>query len=230
MAQHDYVISDQSFPAFRADLNNALAAIASNNSGSAAPSVTYAYMPWADAGAGLWKMRNASNSDWIVIGSLALPNLGVGVPAGVVVQVSGNVAPAGYVKANGATYTRAEQAGLWAWAQASGNLAASQSAKQRGQYGPGNGTTTFTIPNLGGQFVRAWDDGAGIDPGRGIGTEQASQIGAHTHPNAPLISSPGTGTTPGLAAGYFESNQTTGSSGGTENRPGNVALLYCIKT
>jgi hypothetical protein len=67
MAQHDYVIANQSGAAFRADLNNALAAIVSQNSGSGAPSVTYAYMPWADTASGLFKIRNAANSGWITL-------------------------------------------------------------------------------------------------------------------------------------------------------------------
>jgi hypothetical protein len=43
MAQHDYIIANQSGAAFRSDLNNSLAAIVSNNSGAAQPSTTYAY-------------------------------------------------------------------------------------------------------------------------------------------------------------------------------------------
>lgn len=67
MAQHDYVIANQSGAAFRADLNNALAAIVSNNSGTGAPSVTYPYMPWADTANGLFKIRNAANNGWITL-------------------------------------------------------------------------------------------------------------------------------------------------------------------
>ena len=37
MANHDYVIANQSGAAFRTDLNNALAAIVSNNSSSSEP-------------------------------------------------------------------------------------------------------------------------------------------------------------------------------------------------
>jgi hypothetical protein len=84
MAQHDYIISNQSHAAFRADLNNALAAIVTNNSGTAAPSVTYAYQPWADITTGLWKVRNASNTDWIVVGTIDAPNLGLATAASVV--------------------------------------------------------------------------------------------------------------------------------------------------
>lgn len=67
MAQHDYNISNQSGAAFRADLNNALAAIVSNNSGAVEPSTTYAYQFWADTTAGVLKQRNAANSAWVTL-------------------------------------------------------------------------------------------------------------------------------------------------------------------
>jgi len=65
MAQHDYIIANQSGASFRADLNNGLAAAVSQNSGAAEPSTTYAYMPWADTTTGLYKIRNGANSAWI---------------------------------------------------------------------------------------------------------------------------------------------------------------------
>jgi hypothetical protein len=77
MAQHDYVIANQSGLAFRADLNNSLAAIVSQNSGASEPSTTYAYQWWADTTTGLLKLRNAANSAWITIGTLASANLGL---------------------------------------------------------------------------------------------------------------------------------------------------------
>ena len=80
MAQHDYVIDNQSAASFRADINTALAAIVSNNSGTTAPSTTYAHQIWADTTAGLLKMRNAANSAWLTIGTLGATNLGL-VPA-----------------------------------------------------------------------------------------------------------------------------------------------------
>ena len=48
MAQHDYVIDNQSFPATRSDLNSLFQAIASCNSGATAPSTTYANQIWYD--------------------------------------------------------------------------------------------------------------------------------------------------------------------------------------
>jgi hypothetical protein len=77
MAQHDYIIANQSGAAFRSDLNNGLAAIVSNNSGAAQPSTTYAYQWWADTTTGLLKIRNAANNAWITIGTLADANLGL---------------------------------------------------------------------------------------------------------------------------------------------------------
>ena len=67
MAQHDYVIANGTGAAVRSDLNNALAAIVSQNSGATAPSPTYAYQFWADTTTGLLKLRNAANSAWITL-------------------------------------------------------------------------------------------------------------------------------------------------------------------
>jgi hypothetical protein len=67
VAQHDYIIANQSGAATRSDLNNALAAIVSQNSGAVQPSTTYAYQWWADTTAGVLKLRNAANSGWITL-------------------------------------------------------------------------------------------------------------------------------------------------------------------
>jgi len=48
MAQHDYVISNQSFPNTRSDINNVLSAINSSNSGSSRPSGAVAGTIWLD--------------------------------------------------------------------------------------------------------------------------------------------------------------------------------------
>ena len=67
MATHDYNIANQGFPAFRADLNDALAAIVSNNSSATAPSTTFAHMIWIDTAAdpSILKIRNADNDAWV---------------------------------------------------------------------------------------------------------------------------------------------------------------------
>ena len=61
MANHDYSIANQSFPSFRTDLNNALAAIASTNSGTSAPSTTFANQLWYDSSANILYIRNEDN-------------------------------------------------------------------------------------------------------------------------------------------------------------------------
>ena len=72
MSQHDMSIANQGFPAFRADLNDALPALASNNSGATQPSTMFAHQWWVDTSAtpNLLKQRNADNDAWITVGSL----------------------------------------------------------------------------------------------------------------------------------------------------------------
>lgn len=71
MSQHDYILSNQTRTSFRSDLNDALAAIATNNSAATEPTTTYAYQFWADTTTGLLKQRNAANTAWITLFTLA---------------------------------------------------------------------------------------------------------------------------------------------------------------
>jgi|TARA_R100000479_G_scaffold63296_1_gene30011 hypothetical protein len=70
MATHDYVIANGTGAAVRSDLNNALAAIVSNNSGTSEPATTYAYQWWADTTANVLKIRNSANNAWITLREL----------------------------------------------------------------------------------------------------------------------------------------------------------------
>jgi hypothetical protein len=70
MSQHDYNIENQTAINFRTDLNNALAAIATNNSDGIAPSTTYPNMFWYDTSNNLLKIRNEGNTSWIIIGEV----------------------------------------------------------------------------------------------------------------------------------------------------------------
>jgi len=65
MAQHDFDIANQTFPATRADLNNALQAAATISAGASAPSTTYAYQLWFDTSSNTYKVRDGANSAWI---------------------------------------------------------------------------------------------------------------------------------------------------------------------
>jgi hypothetical protein len=82
VAQHDYVIANGTGAAVRSDLNGALAAIATINSGATAPTTTYAFQLWADTTTGLLKIRNAANSAFVTVGTLASTNLGLASLAG----------------------------------------------------------------------------------------------------------------------------------------------------
>ena len=82
MATHDYVISNASGASVRSDLNNALAAIVSNNSSSTEPSSTYSYQWWIDTTAQLLKIRNAADDAWITVGDYTLANFGLALLTG----------------------------------------------------------------------------------------------------------------------------------------------------
>lgn len=80
MSQHDYEIltaDANTGTSFRAAVNAALQALASNNSGGTAPATPYAYMFWPDTSSGLLKQRNGTNTAWITIGKLDITNWGL---------------------------------------------------------------------------------------------------------------------------------------------------------
>ena len=70
MSQHDFNIANQGFPATRADLNNALAALASSSSGTSEPTTTYAGQMWNDTTNNLLKFRNDANDGWVTFAKL----------------------------------------------------------------------------------------------------------------------------------------------------------------
>jgi hypothetical protein len=75
----DYSLANQSGANFRSELNTILAAIVSQNSGSTAPTTTYAFQFWIDTGVSpaLLKIRNAANSAFITVGDVTATNLGL---------------------------------------------------------------------------------------------------------------------------------------------------------
>jgi len=89
------------------------------------------------------------------------------------------------------------------------------------------------LPDLRGEFIRGWDSNnpaRGVDPGRTILSSQAQDIQPHTHSydkpttTASIVKGTSAGLLPGTQAA------TTGSTGTTETRPRNVALMFIIKT
>lgn len=117
-------------------------------------------------------------------------------------------------------------------------------------FGAGNGTTTFNLPDLRGEFIRGLDSGRGIDPGRTLGSLQLSQNASHNH----TVQDPGhnhqftidrdrsggsgnavLGDEPFYGQTTFNTT-TSGTgvsilpSGGNESRPRNLAFFPCIST
>lgn len=72
MSQHDYNIANGGGAAVRADINTALLAILSQNSGATAPSVTAPFAYWYDTSTTTLKQRNAADTAWMVVPLLDL--------------------------------------------------------------------------------------------------------------------------------------------------------------
>ena len=101
MAEHSYVVANGTGAAVRASLNNALAAIASNNSKSTDPSTTYAYQWYVDTGDNTLYIRNASNNGWVAVsavGGIGSANLGLAPAASPTITGDANFSGTGAVK------------------------------------------------------------------------------------------------------------------------------------
>jgi phage-related tail fiber protein len=122
----------------------------------------------ADIRTGKLSVRGPSNTIELIDGVIYINGIPFDpTPAGTIVYFAGLSAPQGYLKANGQAVPRASYPLLF---NAIGTT-----------YGVGNGSTTFNIPDLRGEFIRGWDDGRGLDAGRGLATVQNSDVGSHTH-------------------------------------------------
>ena len=98
MSQHDLDIANQGFPATRADLNLALKALGSSNSGASAPSTTYANQLWYDTANNILKIRNEDNDAWISL--LTLDQSADNIEA---LTINGTLTVAGNVSVDGGT-------------------------------------------------------------------------------------------------------------------------------
>lgn len=146
--------------------------------------------------------------------------------SGTVMAFAGTQVPPGWLACDGSQVSRTTYAQLYA---AIGNT-----------YGAGNGSTTFNLPDLRGEFIRGVDAGRGVDPGRVLGQLQNQQLQDHTHISGSYCDScigsvypGGTYVSQVYVVGYHSNAMrstipVTGSHG-TETRPRNVALQYIIK-
>jgi microcystin-dependent protein len=135
-------------------------------------------------------------------------------------------APGGWLKADGSAVSRADYANLF---DAVGIM-----------FGAGDGSTTFNLPDLRGEFIRGFDDGRGVDTGRILGSSQTEMLKSHTHNFQRTawfwseVKGGGTYLTPKQSSGIvdtddFLTSPSTTATGGTETHPRNIALLACIK-
>ena len=89
---------------------------------------------------------------------------------------------------------------------------------------------TFNIPDFRGYFIRGFDSTGIIDPGRLYGSKQDDGLKAHTHLVDAGFAGFGGSTNPQLNNNANSSvPQTSGSTGGAETRPKNIAVNICIK-
>lgn len=75
--------------------------------------------------------------------------------------------PTGWLECNGATISRTTYANLFSVIGV--------------VWGAGDGSTTFKLPDLRGEFLRAWDNGRGVDATRAFASAQAAAMLDHTH-------------------------------------------------
>ena len=138
------------------------------------------------------------------------------IPPGAVCHFALSTAPTGFLSADGTAVSRATYAALFS---AIGTT-----------FGVGNGSTTFNVPDLRGEFIRGFDGGRGVDSGRALGSSQTDDFKSHTHSTG-SYGSVGSGTASGttFTVQNFSGIATVSATGGTETRPRNIALLACIK-
>lgn len=142
-------------------------------------------------------MSNARNLARLIVdsgGDLDAGNLGNAINAGTVAYLGMSTAPTGWLKANGAAISRTTYAALFT---AIGTT-----------YGAGDGSTTFNIPDLRGEFPRGWDDGRGVDSGRAFGSAQTDQLQRITGQFTGSLLTTNSGTAVANKAGAFNVSPT----------------------
>ena len=132
--------------------------VALKSPASVSSNVTFT-LPGADGSNGQMLQTNGS-------GALSFTTV-QGVPSGSVFCMAVATVPSGYLECNGAAVSRTTYSVLFAVIGTA--------------YGTGNGSSTFNLPDLRGEFVRGFDNGKGTDSGRSIATSQSSQNAQHNH-------------------------------------------------
>jgi len=152
------------------------------------------------------------------------------VPAGTVLPFAGDTAPSGWAICNGDPVSRTDYAELFT---AIGEL-----------WGVGDGSTTFNLPDMRGQFLRGLDTSGTIDPdgaGRVVGNNQDDAFQGHYHQlwgDNDASGTAGGGNRPlrreaNKGNDYVRRAESDGVNGtprlANETRPKNVTVNYIIK-
>jgi hypothetical protein len=233
MSTHDYIVDNQNGANFRSDLNNALAAIVSNNSSATAPTTTYAFMLWADTASDLLKQRNAADSAWINILTLS-----TGAPLG---TLSSSLLSGALPAIDGSALTGIVSVPSGLISMWSGLVGAIPSGWV---ICDGNNST----PNLTDKFIKAaaTAGGTGGSATTGATTLSTAQIPSHSHLSSFLFSA--SGSSPSVnedTTQMYQWNKGTwgtraflisGNSGGggshthPQSEPVYFALIFIMKT
>jgi hypothetical protein len=174
---------------------------------------------------------NKNSSTWTTQPSSVLVPKNVDtIPVGTIVAYASSAPPAGWLPCDGRLLAKT---GIYADLYKAIGDAFTSPAQ----------ANFFRIPDLRGEFVRGWDnrsnsDSSAKDPSRIFGSNQIDSLSSHNHGvyrtylpsgfvddvgTVPLV--PIDLATPGSTPSFVP----TANVGGTETRPKNVALLYCIK-
>lgn len=89
------------------------------------------------------------------------------IKSGMTVMWPSSTIPEGYLECAGQIVSRTTYAALFAVIGTS--------------FGGGDGSTTFNIPDMRGEFARGWDHSRGIDTGRALGSWQDEAFKSHGH-------------------------------------------------
>jgi hypothetical protein len=144
------------------------------------------------------------------------------VPVGAVLPFYGNnnQLPAGYLFCNGDPVLRSQYTALY------DHLVTANPTLRIDE-------TRVRLPNLQGEFIRGWDNGRGVDPGRALGSPQEDMVKSHDHyiPGEVQFFVHGQGGFRSVEgnADTNRSDPRTNSYGGPETRPRNIAVSFIIK-
>ena len=128
------------------------------------PNGTTAQRPTAATG----QIRfNSTTTEFEGYNGSAWGGLASGVPVGTILAHAANTPPTGFLECNGSNISRSTYATLFSAISTT--------------FGVGDGSSTFALPDLRGQFIRGWANTGSTDASRVFGSTQTDQNKNHTH-------------------------------------------------